>query len=263
MNVLKSIFYSSFFLVFVYCSSPKLDVKSNGYDKLPPNFQSLLQAHGGLDTWQSFGGLEYDLINPKDSSREHHVIDLLSRKDLVEADSFKIGFDGKEVWVSPNKKALGDNSARFYHNLFFYFFSMPYVLADSGINYQPDTVKINGETYESIKTTFNSGVGDADKDIYKMIIDPKTKRLFGLLYTVTYFTNVSHEKYNFLKYEDWQEISGLQFAGKLVSYKYANDSIKEKRGEYSFSNVRLKKEAPSKSLFERPSLSEIDSMIKR
>ena len=48
------------------------------------------------------------------------------------------------------------------------------MLADPGIKYQDDTVTLNGKDYPAIKARFNPGVGDADKDIYKMVIDPKT-----------------------------------------------------------------------------------------
>lgn len=55
------------------------------------------------------------------------------------------------------------------------------MLADPGIKYQDDTVTLNGKDYPAIKARFNPGVGDADKDIYKMVIDPKTSQLYGLL----------------------------------------------------------------------------------
>lgn len=233
------------------------------YKDLPPSFVTLLKTQGGLEKWQSSRSLEFIVFNPKESTRERHLIDLTTRKDLIEADSFKIGFDGKEVWVSPNKKAYKGKSARFYHNLFSYFFALPYFLADKGVSYLEDTVLLNGQRYASIKCTFSNGMGDADKDSYKMLVDPSSKKLYGLLYTVTYYSGEAHENYNFLKYEDWQEAGGLQFPGKLVSYKYANDSLTQKRFEFVFGNPKLTKEGLGDSLFTMPVQAEIDSMIKR
>jgi hypothetical protein len=240
------------------CNSVK---KENVYANYPAGFTKLLQAHGGLEKWNSFNTLEFDLFNPEDSSQEHHVIDLKQRKDMVLADSFKIGFNGKDVWVAPNKKAFPGKSARFYHNLFFYFFSIPYVLADPGVNYQEDTVSLNGEKFSCIKATFNTGVGDADKDFYKMVVDPQTNQIASLLYTVTYYSGEAHERYNLLKYLDWQEIKGLQFPGKLAGYKYADGIVGEKRYEYIFKNIVLKKEAPPETLFAIPAEAEIDNLI--
>ncbi len=249
------------FSILISCTTTKKEYVDI-YASYPTSFTKLLQAHGGLEKWNSFNTLEFDLFNPEDSSQEHHIIDLKLRKDMVLGDSFKIGFNGKDVWVAPNKKAFSGKSARFYHNLFFYFFSIPYVLADPGVNYQEDTVSLSGQKFSCIMATFNAGVGDADKDFYKMVVDPQTKKLTSLLYTVTYYSGEAHERYNLLTYMDWQEIEGLQFPGKIAGYKYADGIVGEKRYEYLFKNVVLKKEAPPETLFTMPAEAEIDSLFK-
>ncbi len=256
-------FFAALTLLAACTTQKSNDQSQEVYGALPPKFVTLLKAQGGLEKWQSSGSLEFVLFNPKDSTRERHLIDLTTRKDLIEADSFKIGFDGDQVWVSPNKKAYKGKSARFYHNLFSYFFAIPYFLADKGVNYSEDTVQIDGQKYDAIKCTFSTGMGDADKDIYKMLVDPSSKKLYGLLYTVTYYSGEAHENYNFLKYEDWQEAGGLQFPGKLISYKYANDSLVQKRFEFVFENPKLSNEGANDAMFAIPAQSEIDSLIKR
>ena len=263
MAKIKSLFLSILILtVLTSCSTGK-KVETDIYSHYPENFAKLLKAQGGLDKWNLSNTLEFDLVNSEDSSTEHHIVDLKSRKVLVQGDSFKIGFDGSEVWVAPNKKAFAGKSARFYHNLFFYFFSIPYVLADPGINYQDDTVNLDGQNFSCIKATFNIGVGDSDKDFYKMIVDPQTNRLTSLLYTVTFYSGEVQERYNLLKYEDQQEINGLIFPGRLVGYKYENDSVKENRYEYTFRNISLKETVASDSLFAMPLMAEVDSLLKR
>lgn len=263
MPKIRFSFLSVFILAIITSCSTGKKTETDVYVNYPENFSNLLKAHGGLDKWNLSNTLEFDLFNPEDSSTEHHLVDLKSRKVLVQGDSFRIGFNGNDVWVAPDKKAFPGKSARFYHNLFFYFFSIPYVLADPGVNYQEDSVSLNGEKFSCIKATFNAGVGDADKDFYKMVIDPKTNKLTSLLYTVTYYSGETHERYNLLKYMDWQEIDGLQFPGKLVGYKYEDGTIGEKRYEYLFKNIVLKKEAPADSLFAVPDVAEIDSLIRR
>jgi hypothetical protein len=262
MQMKKYSISTLFILLFlISCTTAKKETVDI-YASYPLKFSKVLQAHGGLEKWNSFNTMEFDLLNPEDSSQEHHIIDLKLRKVLVEGDSFKIGFDGKNVWVAPDKKSFPGKSARFYHNLFFYFFSIPYVLADPGVNYQDDTVSLSGENFSCIKATFNAGVGDADKDFYKMIIDPQTAKLTSLLYTVTYYTGEAHEKYNLLKYLEWQQIEGLQFPGRLAGYKYADGIVGEKRYEYFFKNIILKKGATPETLFAMPTEAEIDSLVK-
>lgn len=223
----------------------------------------MLQAHGGLEQWNSFQTLEYDLYDPEDSSEEHHIIDLKSRRDLVQGDSFKIGYNGKDVWVAPSKKAFKGRSARFYHNLYFYFFAIPYVLADPGVNYLEDTITLDGTRLNCIRASFEAGVGDSDKDFYKMVIDPETNKLTSLLYTVTYYSGEAHEKYNLLKYQDWQEKEGLIFPARLVWYKFENGAVGDKRGEAIFKNITLKKDSYPEIMFEMPEVAEVDSLIKR
>lgn len=251
-----------FFCSIISCSTEK-KTSSDLYASYPEGFKKLLQAHGGLENWHSFETLEFDLYDPEDSSEEHHIIDLKSRRDLVQGDSFKIGYNGKDVWVAPSKKAFKGRSARFYHNLYFYFFSIPYVLADPGINYKEETVTLDSAEFDCIQATFEAGVGDSDKDYYKMIIDPETNRLTSLLYTVTYYSGEAHEKYNLLTYQDWQEKDGLSFPGKLVWYKFENGLTGEKRGEAIFKNISLKKDSYPASMFEIPAIAEVDSLIKR
>lgn len=110
------------FLIVSCTPKQKQDLPIDYYASLPPYFSETLKAHGGLDKWKSFKTLEYDLLHDGDATpTEHYTLDLLNRKDLTVADSFKIGFDGKEVWVTPNKDAFNGRSARFYHNLYSYF----------------------------------------------------------------------------------------------------------------------------------------------
>lgn len=245
--------------------SPKQKEESavDHYATLPESFSKVLKAHGGLDKWRSFKTLEFDLLHEQDSTpSEHYTLDLINRKDLTVADSFKIGFDGNEVWVAPDKKAFKGRSARFYHNLYSYFLTIPFIVSDPGANYADDTLTVNGKLYNVISISFNEGVGDADKDAYKLLIDPSTNRMEKLLYTVTYYSGEAHENYNFLSYEDWTDVNGLQLPSKLVGYKYSPGVTGDKRYEVSFENIQLKTESPNQDMFVMPSESEIDSLKK-
>lgn len=233
------------------------------YAGLPDSFSETLKAHGGLEKWKSFKTLEYDLLREGDSiPTEHYTLDLLNRKDLTVADSFKIGFDGNEVWVAPNKGAFKGRSARFYHNLYSYFLTTPLILSDPGAIYKEDTITVDGKFYNVISVSFEEGVGDADKDAYKLLVDPSTKKMEKLLYTVTYYSREAHENYNALSYEDWTDVSGILLPTRLVGYKYNNGTLGDKRYEVAFANIQLKEESPNQEIFKMPAEAEIDSLIK-
>jgi hypothetical protein len=187
-------------------------------------------------------------------------MDLHNRKDLTVADSFKIGFDGQAVWVAPNRSSYKGRSARFYHNLYSYFLNIPFILADPGIKYASDTITVDGKLYNVINVSFEAGVGDADGDTYKMLIDPTTKQMEKLLYTVTYYSGKSHENYNALSYENFKVINELLFPTTLVGYKYNNGQLGEKRYEVNFHNIQFRNDRPDQSIFTMPSTAEIDSL---
>lgn len=226
---------------------------------LPKELASALEAHGGLERWQSMKTLEFEI--ERADSTEHHLIDLTNRKVLLSHPNYKLGFDGQDVWVSPNKEAFGKGSARFYHNLIFYFHAIPFVLADPGINYEilPQR-ELDGKTYDAVKISYNDGVGDAPDDYYIAHFDTETHLMKLLLYTVTYYSGESNDKYNALVYDEWEEVNGLLMPKLMKGYKFSEDQLGDLRYERPFENIKLSTEAPDQSLFEMPETAEIDPL---
>ena len=231
----------------------------------PPNYPNLLiqafNAHGGLEQWQSMSTLDFAI--DKDGQPEQHIVDLKSRKVIIEyGDQYRIGFNGKDVWVAPNKAAFGKGSARFYHNLRFYFVAMPFIVSDPGIKYEVLPQKnINGKNYDALSIKYNEGVGDAPDDEYILHFDPETHQMEWLLYTVTYYSGKPETKYNALHYNEWQEVDGLLLPQKMVGYKYENGQIGEKRYERAINILALAEVPPYPDFFEMPEVAEIDSLI--
>ncbi|WP_062543056.1 DUF6503 family protein [Rufibacter tibetensis] len=251
------------FVLLTGCQSAgnKMPQKSGKAPEHPSYFKNVLQAHGGFERWNKLGSMQFQLMS--NGKTETQLIDLKNRKDLIKADNYTIGYDGKQVWVSPNKAAYPGNSAHFYHNLYFYFFAIPFVLADPGVNYrQLSDISLAGQNYSVIEASFGQGIGDSPEDKYRLLLDPTTNRLEWLLYTVTYFNGKPSDKFNALKYEDYQEHQGLLFPQKLTGYKYENGQIGEARYTVSFSNLQLKEKQPDQRLFEMPEKAEVDAAKK-
>ncbi len=236
---------------------PKKVINTTQYPNL---LQKALEAHGGLDTWRSYASLKYDKVSAEGSS-ENQLINLYNRKVLISRETVQIGFNGEQVWVSPNLAAYGKGSARFYHNLHFYFFGIPFLLADPGINYEDQgEVMIDSVSYKALKITYNEGIGDSDGDVYIAHFDPETYQLKLLLYTVTYYGDNGAASFNALKYEEWQKIDGLLVPKTYVGYVYENGSLGKQRYSATFNNISFMEEAPDESLFEIPEVAEIDSL---
>lgn len=259
-------------LVIISCTSeqPKNDksiaakntIDSSANSVYPELLQKSLKAHGGIEKWKGQRMLKYDVITTLGSEkRESQLIDLNTRKVLIKGSNYTIGMDGEKVWIAPDKEAFGQMPARFYHNLIFYFFAMPFVLADPGIQYEDLGNKtIEGKAYRALKITFNEGIGDTDEDLYVAHFDPETYRLELLLYTVTYFSGEKNENYNALRYSQWQEVNGLLVPLVMEGYKYADNTIGELRYRAEFSDITFKEDAPDHSVFTMPEKAEIDSL---
>lgn len=228
---------------------------------MPLTFTKGILAHGGIDRWRAFQTVSYELETP--GNRQEQFIDLYTRRVRITDSLFVLGYDGEQVWVSPDLESFGKGSPRFYHNLYFYFFAMPYALADPGINYEDlGEQTIEGKTYQAVKISYDQGIGDSPEDFYVAHFNSKTGLMELLLYTVTYFSEESHEKYNALIYE-WQEIDGLQVTKSIKGYKYDSGRLGDLRYEASFNQVMLLTEKPTDSLFSIPNISEIDSVRDR
>ena len=247
-------------LVFTSCKEESVEITEvDVYERIPDDLHKVMEAHGGLGKWNSMKALTYDF--KRGDRNELHKIDLETRKVRLEGGEWEIGFDGKEVWVSPDKETYGGNSARFYHNLIFYFYAMPFVLADPGINYTTlEPAEIQGKMYNRVSVSYGEGVGDAPDDEYIICFDPETYKMEWLLYTVTYFSGEPGKKYNALHYNTWMEVNGLLLPETMIGYKTSGDTITEKRYESLFENISLVESPFDQSIFEMPEDAEIDSL---
>ncbi|MHA6248049.1 DUF6503 family protein [Pontibacter sp. CAU 1760] len=227
----------------------------------PAYFQEVLEAHGGLAKWQELSSMQFELYNNSNGKTETHLIDTNTRKDLVQGDGYTVGYDGSEVWVSPTLAAFEGKSPRFYHNLYFYFYAMPFVLADPGVQYsQEENLMIQGKTYNVIGISFGENVGDTPEDRYRVLVDPATKRIEWLLYTITYFDKNAADEFKAMKFDGYEQHHGMIFPTKLTSYAFENDQLGQERYYSQIKNLRLSQEQPEVSRFEKPQQAEVDTV---
>jgi hypothetical protein len=75
-----------------------------------------LAAHGGLEKWRSFAGVEYDLTwkSAKKDNQEHQLFDSHTRSGLITSKDYTIGSSNGEVWIKPGLDTLGGTPPRFY-----------------------------------------------------------------------------------------------------------------------------------------------------
>jgi hypothetical protein len=215
----------------------------------------VIEKHGGIENWNSYKTLEFDL--ERSGVKEHHIVDLKSRKVLITSKEYTIGFDGKDVWIVPNKEALKyPFGPRFYHSIYYYRAATPFIFADPGVNHKKlRNQNIDNKEYNVIKVFYDSEIGDTPNDSYILYVDTKTNELDFLLYTITY-NEKAGKKYRAYKYR-WQNISGLLLPSEGIPYNNWDEENKI-LGEASnkrialFKNMKLKKESLSSEVFNKP-----------
>jgi hypothetical protein len=253
LQVMRSLLHPVLLFLFVFTfSCAQKDTTPDPRLNQSEDFKKLLDAHGDWSKWIDAKAFSYAMVHETNLTWENHYINLTDRKVRIDADTWQMGNDGEKVWISPNRQAFRGNSVRFYHNLYFYFFSIPYIFTDPGVTVKKTENKlVDGQSYEAFQVSFAENVGDSPKDNYFMLIDPETGKLAWVLYTVTFFDK-SNTKMSALKYEDYRDAGGLIFPRVMTGYQFENDSTGQLNYQVSFSDVFLVDEEMDADLFAMP-----------
>jgi len=135
----------------------------------------------------------------------------------------------------------------------FYFYAMPFVLADDGIVYEDvEPLTFEGRAYPGIKISYEKGVGESPEDEYIIYYDAPTGKMTWLGYTVTYFTNEKSKEWHFIRYTDWQDVNGLKLPKRMTWYETENNLPSTKRNDVNFTNVVLTSDSKGASSFVKP-----------
>lgn len=219
-------------------------------NRFPEEFRKMFDSHGSYKLWENMNQLQFDLIK-KDGVIETHLVDLESRKTLIESSSFTIGFDGNDVWMNKEGK-FPIEKARFYHNLYFYFYAMPFVLGDPGITYYKiKDLDFKGKKYSGFKISYGDNIGDSPDDNYFIYFDKRTFKMVWLGYTVTYGDDKPNTEIHYIKYNDWVKVDGLVLPKTLQWYDSKNNLPNLPTNRASFEKVIISENKVSSSRFNK------------
>jgi len=231
--------------------APTSVVESSPQRIYPTEVAAIFEAHGGIDTWNGMNNLCFTL--EKEDGNETHTIDLKSRKTRIETENFTLGFDGEKVWLAQDSTYYPPDRARFYHNLMFYFYAMPFVLGDDGISYsETEPLVFKGKSYPGTKISFGKGVGDAPDDEYILYRNKDTNQMAWLAYTVTFGKNEKSDRFSYIKYDQWENVNGLLLPTKLQWYQSENGVPTTMRSERSFIKPTITVTQLDSKLFSKP-----------
>ena len=232
-------------ITFSACKENSEATKMNE-NKFPKHLSKVFQKHGGLNKWNELNQLSFVKGNEK------HVIDLKSRKSLITSENYILGFDGSNVWLQQKDSTSFKGNKDFYYNLFFYFYAMPFVLADDGIVYEKSKPFLfEGTSYPGIKISYKANIGSSPDDNYYVYYNPKNYQMEWLQYSVTFFSKKSTTKVNTIRYNDWVQVDGFLLPNSFTWYKKdAKGNISEPaRSATLFTNQKVSKEKFDERVF--------------
>ena len=221
----------------------------------PDALKAVFEAHGGLGKWRKQRTLSYKM--PSGEGSETHTIDLWNRMDLIEGAAYSLGYDGAEVWLK-NPEGKFERDAIFYHNLIFYFYAMPFVLADDGILYgETEPLEHGGVSYPGIRIGYEGGVGASPEDEYYLYYNPDSHKMEWLGYTVTYFSQEDSDDVHWIRYSEWMDVNGLSLPKTLTWYNYEDGLPTTADNPVTFEAVELSEDPKPANFYAAPEGSEI------
>jgi hypothetical protein len=227
----------------------KTEIKSEVNKKIPEELAKVFKTHGGLATWNSMQVLSFN------KGEEAHTADLKSRKTVINSPKYSLGFNGKEVWLDEENKGDYKGNPEFYYNLYFYFYAMPFVLADDGIIYEKaDAISFEGLEYPGFKISYKANIGTSPDDNYIVYYNPKNFQMEWLAYTVTFNSKEPSNRYNLIKYNKWENVNGLILPKEITWYKKDDKGMPTEpaRPATEFTLPLASKAKLADSFFEKP-----------
>jgi hypothetical protein len=231
-------------------SNETLDVTATIY---PESISKIFYTHGRIEVWNSMQTLAFTMS--KANGDEVTTTNLKTRKSLIDMPKHQIGFDGKDVWLHKKDTTTYKGNPKFYYNLMFYFYAMPFVLADDGITYKTaEPLIFEGKEYPGIHISYDSGIGESPEDEYILFYDSDTNKMAWLAYTVTFFSKSKSKEFHLIKYDAWQEVNGLLLPKTFKWYGFEGNIVGDYQREMDFVNVSISKEKPEDNLFKNPEI---------
>ena len=198
----------------------EVKVTTSTKEHFPGELAKVFEKHGGIHTWRKAQILSFN------KGEEVHTVDLQTRKTVINTPKYSLGFDGKEVWLDEEKEGNYKGNPTFYYNLYFYFYAMPFVLADDGIVYEKaDSLVFEGNKYPGYKISYKANIGTSPDDNYIVYYNPKTYQMEWLAYTVTFRSKKPSENFKIIRYNKWENVNGLILPKEITWYKKDENGV--------------------------------------
>ena len=206
-----------------------------------------IEAHGGLEAWYSAPTSAYaweysnmgmnfrfksSLVANNQTRQVYHDLLALGTPDSAASVTGRFAWDGTDAWISPD--TLSRPNPRFWATTGYYFSSIPFVLADPGLRYEPmPDEDLDGVSYEMVKVGYDDGIGDSPGDTYTLYVHKETGQVDAIRYTVTYGRGrpSGPVRETLFLYEDYVTVDGLTVPTRFRGFTFVDGQKGEFRNE--------------------------------
>ena len=196
----------------------------------PEALEKVFTTHGGLAPWEGFEKIVFNVH--KSRTIESHEVNLHSQGRLIQASSFTLGANESGTWIKEKGKQFTQDP-KFYKDFYYYFVSMPFVLANENVLFnRVPPLKYGGGAYPGYKISFKKD--DAPVKHYFLYYHPKSYKISWIGYTIP-----NKEKIAMVRYEKLHDVSGLLLPSKITWHKYNNGVVGGKTNSIRFSAIEL------------------------
>lgn len=265
MNTFKYLLIPILLINFVACNSPEkgegkdeeidvyneVDVSNENTFTIPTDMpqmvQDLVREHNIKEFYEKdvisfeiqliFNGSER--LNATIYSRTNS-----SKVKVEKAEGTVVLFDGEDVFITPDSAFY--EGARFDALTWSYFALAPFKFADEGTEWgEANKMPLREETdqMQSIKLSFENGVGDAPDDWYQVYVNPETGLLEAMAYIVTFGDTPKEEAEknpHAITYSDYQPVQGAILSGKWKFHNWSKEAgLGEQIGEATITNIQF------------------------
>lgn len=156
-------------------------------------------------------------------------------------DGTTVIYDGSKVYQTPSDAEY--DRARFDIFTWSYFFLFPYKLSDPGtiINDYTDN-KLDQATYNTLKLSFEKGVGDSPDDWYIIYADPESNVINYSAYIVTFSQpkNEAEKDPHAIEFSKYEEVDGIPISTKWIFWGWREDKgLTDKLGHANLNNIKF------------------------
>ncbi len=212
-----------------------------------------MEAHGGLGNWYAVSPIafrfDYRPVDPTKKVRDsEQLVDTWSSRATHRVsgnEQLRFGWDGSQAWkIEPEGQVLEINP-RFWSMTPAYFVGVPFVFADPGtvLELGPDET-VRDQLWNTVKVSYESGVGDAPDDWYVVYLHPETHRVGGLRYVVSYpgfFPDGGHSPEKWMAYNGELQIGDVTVAASHQTFTWGPEGLGDKVTDITVSGLESRK----------------------